>query len=415
MTSHISVSGGAHHPSSHQPQLTTNKIYLRGLRVYGYVGLLPEENVLGQWFEVDADLWVNFEAATHTDAITDTLDYRSCINKIETLVQTSKFALIERLAGAIADAILLDPMVQKVRLKIIKRPPIPNFNGSVAVEVERMGSNPELVPVQDGILPESVAQPTHLEVVGKFGDHQTSPSEQAAPITATTDNAMTTITTGVSPSHDEVAQRRQQHQDNATAYRGDLPLLQDFNSDSNSSNQEPPRPQTITPRNISSQTISPQSISPQNKITRIYTDGACSKNPGPGGWGVLVHFEDGTTQELGGGVGHTTNNQMEMQAALSALEFLAAHSPNQRVTLYTDSKYLIDGITKWIKSWKKNGWQTKTNEPVKNRDLWQKIDQLNNAQIHWEWVRGHAGDEGNERCDEIARSYAAKAGKKSGY
>ncbi len=128
-----------------------------------------------------------------------------------------------------------------------------------------------------------------------------------------------------------------------------------------------------------------------------------------------MHFEDGTTQELGGGVGHTTNNQMEMQAALSALEFLAAHSPNQRVTLYTDSKYLIDGITKWIKGWKKNGWQTKTNEPVKNRDLWQKIDQLNNAQIHWEWVRGHAGDEGNERCDEIARSYAAKAGKKSGY
>ena len=388
MTSHIS----AYQP---QPPLTTNKIYLRGLKVYGYVGLLPEENVLGQWFEVDADLWVNFEAATYTDAITDTLDYRSCINKIETLVQTSKFALIERLAGAIADAILLDPMVEKIRLKIIKRPPIPNFNGSVAVEVERTNALPEPMTARSAILPETVSEPTHLEVVGKFAEGQHIASRETAPIIAHDANT------------DEVAQRRQHHQANQDILAAETQL--EF------SQEQLPLLKKLGTRNKATNASADGEFTPQNAITRIYTDGACSKNPGPGGWGVLVHFEDGSTKELGGGVGHTTNNQMEMQAALSALEFLAEHSPSQRVTLYTDSRYLIDGITKWIKGWKKNGWQTKDKEPVKNRDLWQKIDELNSAQIHWEWVRGHAGDEGNERCDQIARSYAAKAGKQSGY
>ena len=115
----------------------TTKIHLKGVRAYGYVGLLPEENVLGQWFEVDTTLWVDFEAATKNDLIVDTYDYRAAINTIETQIQTSKFALIERLAGAIADELLTDPKVQKIQLIVRKHPPIPNFLGSVAVEIER--------------------------------------------------------------------------------------------------------------------------------------------------------------------------------------------------------------------------------------------------------------------------------------
>jgi dihydroneopterin aldolase len=115
----------------------TTKIHLKGVRAYGYVGLLPEENVLGQWFEVDTTLWVDFKAATKNDQIADTYDYRAAINTIETLIQTSKFALIERLAGAIADELLTNPKVQKLRLIVRKHPPIPNFQGSVAVEIER--------------------------------------------------------------------------------------------------------------------------------------------------------------------------------------------------------------------------------------------------------------------------------------
>ncbi|AFY75323.1 dihydroneopterin aldolase [Synechococcus sp. PCC 7502] len=115
----------------------TTKIHLTGVRAYGYVGLLPEENVLGQWFEVDITLWVDFEAATKNDQIADTYDYRKAISTIETLIQTSKFALIERLAGAIADQIIADPKVDKVQLIVRKHPPIANFQGSVAVEVQR--------------------------------------------------------------------------------------------------------------------------------------------------------------------------------------------------------------------------------------------------------------------------------------
>jgi dihydroneopterin aldolase len=116
----------------------TTKIHLKGVRAYGYVGLLPEENVLGQWFEVDTTLWVDFEAATRNDQIADTYDYRTAINTIETLIQESKFALIERLAGAIADELMIDSKVEKLELIVRKHPPIPNFQGSVAVEVERI-------------------------------------------------------------------------------------------------------------------------------------------------------------------------------------------------------------------------------------------------------------------------------------
>lgn len=112
------------------------KIHLQGVREYGYIGLLPEENILGQWFEVDATLWVDFQAATISDQINDTYDYRQAISCIETLIKTAKFALIERLAGAIAAELLSDPQVQQVKLIVRKRPPIPNFQGTVAVEIE---------------------------------------------------------------------------------------------------------------------------------------------------------------------------------------------------------------------------------------------------------------------------------------
>lgn len=115
--------------------MAESKIYLRGVRAYGYVGLLPEENVLGQWFEVDAELWVDFLRAAQSDDINDTIDYRHCIKTIEDLIKTSKFALVERLAGAIVTELLKDKRITKIRLKVIKHPPIPNFQGSVAVEI----------------------------------------------------------------------------------------------------------------------------------------------------------------------------------------------------------------------------------------------------------------------------------------
>jgi len=114
-----------------------NKIILKGVKAYGYVGLLPEEKILGQWFEVDAIIWTDFSKAELSDAIADTLDYRSCIRKIEHLIQTAKFDLIERLAGAIADSLMDDPQISKLQLTVIKHPPIPNFAGAVAVEVHR--------------------------------------------------------------------------------------------------------------------------------------------------------------------------------------------------------------------------------------------------------------------------------------
>ena len=148
-------------------------------------------------------------------------------------------------------------------------------------------------------------------------------------------------------------------------------------------------------------------------IERLYTDGACSGNPGPGGWGVVAYFEDGAVHELGGGEAQTTNNRMEMQAAIAALEFLSASGRTEPVSLYTDSQYVKNGITKWIKGWKKKGWKTATGKAVLNQDLWEQLDHLNarvvkqlGTPVQWCYVRGHSGDVGNERCDAIARAFS---------
>lgn len=142
------------------------------------------------------------------------------------------------------------------------------------------------------------------------------------------------------------------------------------------------------------------------KIKSLYTDGACSGNPGPGGWGAVVCFADGNCHELGGGDPQTTNNRMEMQAAVAALEFFVNSGQIEPVILYTDSEYLKNGITKWIKGWKNKGWKTSTGKDVVNQDLWYLLDKLNSRQVKWEHIRGHSGDFYNERCDEIARSFS---------
>jgi ribonuclease HI len=141
----------------------------------------------------------------------------------------------------------------------------------------------------------------------------------------------------------------------------------------------------------------------------IHTDGACSGNPGPGGWGAILTFGD-HEKELNGGEAHTTNNRMELLAAISALEALKRPCS---VDLYTDSEYLRGGITGWIKNWKKNGWRTADKKPVKNIDLWQRLDKaLARHDMRWHWVKGHAGHTMNERADELARNglIAARAG-----
>ncbi|MBL6641484.1 MAG: ribonuclease HI [PS1 clade bacterium] len=132
----------------------------------------------------------------------------------------------------------------------------------------------------------------------------------------------------------------------------------------------------------------------------IFTDGACSGNPGPGGWGALINGPDGEN-ELTGGAADTTNNRMELQAAIEALKSLPTGSA---VTLTTDSTYVKDGITGWIKNWKARGWKTAAKKPVKNVDLWQNLDaECARHQVNWQWVKGHAGHAGNERADELAR------------
>lgn len=142
-------------------------------------------------------------------------------------------------------------------------------------------------------------------------------------------------------------------------------------------------------------------------IQSIYTDGACTGNPGPGGWGVVVYFADGSVHELGGRSAQTTNNRMEMQAAIAALQFLTESGQQEFITLYTDSQYLINGVTKWVKGWKKKGWKTAEGKPVLNQELWETLDQLNSKHVKWQYVRGHAGNFGNERCDAIARTFAS--------
>ena len=137
----------------------------------------------------------------------------------------------------------------------------------------------------------------------------------------------------------------------------------------------------------------------KDKVT-IFTDGACSGNPGPGGWGAILHF-NGTEKELSGGERDTTNNRMEMMAAIEALKALKKPC---KVTVVSDSKYLKDGITTWIHNWKKNGWRTAAKKPVKNADLWKQLEvAIQRHQVEWHWVKGHAGNPENERADELAR------------
>jgi len=141
-------------------------------------------------------------------------------------------------------------------------------------------------------------------------------------------------------------------------------------------------------------------------IQSLYTDGACTGNPGPGGWGVVVYFADDSVYELGGNEAISTNNRMEMQGAIAALKLLGAAKQSEPVTLYTDSEYLIKGVTQWVKGWKKKGWKTAQGKDVLNKDLWEILDELNTKQVNWQHVRGHAGNVGNERCDAIARAFA---------
>ena len=137
-----------------------------------------------------------------------------------------------------------------------------------------------------------------------------------------------------------------------------------------------------------------------------HTDGACSGNPGPGGWGVLLQARDGKRvvkeRELSGGAADTTNNRMELMAAIAALEALERPSS---ITIVTDSTYVKNGVTGWIHGWKRNGWKTAAKKPVKNADLWQRLDAAQaRHQVTWEWVKGHAGHEENERADALARA-----------
>jgi len=135
-------------------------------------------------------------------------------------------------------------------------------------------------------------------------------------------------------------------------------------------------------------------------IVELYTDGACSGNPGPGGWGCILRFK-GTEKELCGGEPDTTNNRMEMKAVMAGL---AALKRPCTVAVYTDSQYVQKGISEWIWGWKKRGWKTADNKPVKNADLWQELDTLvKNHKVTWHWVKGHAGHPENERADELAR------------
>ncbi len=135
-------------------------------------------------------------------------------------------------------------------------------------------------------------------------------------------------------------------------------------------------------------------------VIDIYTDGACSGNPGPGGWGALLRCGSHTKEIRGGEASSTTNNRMELMAAIAALEALTKPSA---VRLHTDSVYLRSGITTWLPKWKRNGWLTADRKPVKNADLWKRLDDAaQRHQVQWLWVRGHAGDPGNERADALA-------------
>jgi len=136
----------------------------------------------------------------------------------------------------------------------------------------------------------------------------------------------------------------------------------------------------------------------------IYTDGACSGNPGPGGWAAHIQYPDGTVQELGGHVPETTNNRMELMAVIQAIKEI--RSEQQALTILTDSQYVKNGITTWIHTWKAKRWMTSKKTPVLNADLWRKLDVLNHAGITWKHIPAHVGNHANERCDEIARRFS---------
>jgi ribonuclease HI len=137
----------------------------------------------------------------------------------------------------------------------------------------------------------------------------------------------------------------------------------------------------------------------------IWTDGACSGNPGPGGWGAILRAAGGAEKELSGGEKATTNNRMELMAAIAALEALTKPC---RVSLTTDSQYVREGVTKWIHGWKRNGWKTADKKPVKNEDLWKRLDAAQARHtVAWHWVKGHAGHVENERADALARAAIA--------
>jgi ribonuclease HI len=134
-------------------------------------------------------------------------------------------------------------------------------------------------------------------------------------------------------------------------------------------------------------------------IVDIYSDGACRGNPGPGGWGVVLYYK-GHEKRLHGGEPQTTNNRMELMAAIKGLEALSRHC---KVRVTTDSKYVRDGITQWLPNWKRRGWKTASKKPVKNQELWQRLDELAaQHEVEWHWVRGHAGHPENELADELA-------------
>ncbi|MDQ6976406.1 MAG: ribonuclease HI [Mariprofundaceae bacterium] len=144
----------------------------------------------------------------------------------------------------------------------------------------------------------------------------------------------------------------------------------------------------------------PQHNTPDDSEVIAYTDGACSGNPGPGGWGVWLRMGD-YEKELFGGEAHSTNQRMEMQAAIEALKSLKRPC---KITIYSDSNYVIKGITAWIHGWKRNGWKNAKKQNVVNADLWQQLDALRNQHtVTWQWVKGHAGNVGNERADALAR------------
>ncbi len=148
-------------------------------------------------------------------------------------------------------------------------------------------------------------------------------------------------------------------------------------------------------------------MSGETEIVEIFTDGACSGNPGPGGWGVVLRWR-GHEKEIYGGEKETTNNRMELMAAIQGLGALTRGS---RAAIYTDSKYVKDGITEWIENWKRNGWRTAAKKPVKNEDLWRCLDEaLEGHDVDWHWIKGHAGHPENERADALARLGVEEAG-----